>query len=586
MQNPCFPCQGVERKLGRLMVKSFALRLSQSRLQRHLFLLAISLLAISIIGYHFGTFDQSVHIPFLKKYVDESLFPNDPFLDLRFQHFSYFWFFFQPFYRLGILEPAMFAVHILATYLTFFAVWKLSDMLFENAVTNLLAVVALIIPHLGFAGFPAIEFSLLNRTFVLPFLLWAIVFFLRRWYLLTFALLGLLYNLHVTSVNFALAMILFACLTESRRVGWRIILAGMAVFVVCALPVLIWKAGKSPVDLMPRFEWFSIISRGMAYHLFFLFGPYVPILVITLCGLGTLAQFFVARRRNPSPRYDRTLTLFIGAILAILVVEVVTAMWLPITILIQLQIIRAGVFALFFGYLYFANYIVSRWEAGQLTRFDGALLTGAFVTSPHPVVPLLILALQSFIVSIHWRRLATALTLLVTFAGTLALVLNLDLWDPGIYVYPHPSPWYEAQYWAKTNTPKDAVFITPPQIWSFYDSEWRVFSERSTVVTLSELFEASFAPEYMYDQSGRDGRKIYGWKSRFADLAPGALEQFQGYFFENQVTTAKAFCSLASDQVLNLAHKYGATYMVVNKPCLREWPVMYENSEFVIYKFP
>ena len=82
------------------MLKSFATQLCQSRVRLHLFLLAVSLLAIGVIGYHVGSFDQAIHIPFLKKYVDRSLFPGDPFFDLRFQHFSYFWFFFQPLYWL------------------------------------------------------------------------------------------------------------------------------------------------------------------------------------------------------------------------------------------------------------------------------------------------------------------------------------------------------------------------------------------------------------------------------------------------------------------------------------------------------
>ena len=372
------------------MLKSFATQLCQSRLRLHLFLFVVSLLAIFVIGYHVGTFDQAIHIPFLKKYVDTSLFPNDPFFDLRTLHFSYFWFFFQPLYRLDLqLHPlvpqpyllwwGMFTAHVLATYLTFWAVWKLADLLFKNPLTNVLAVVAFIVPHLGFAGFPVIEFSLLNRTFVLPFLLWAIFFFLRRRYLLSFGLMGLMYNLHVISVNFALAMILFACVVEFRRVGWRNIVAGMALFVVCALPVLIWKGKSSPVDLTPDYAWFDIISRGTLYNLFFMIAPYFHILTITACGVGALALFFVARRRRPSPQYDYTMTLFIIAVIIILVVEAVTAQWLPVRIIVQSQIIRAGLFALFFGYLYFANYIVTRWEAGELSRFDGVMLVGTFL---------------------------------------------------------------------------------------------------------------------------------------------------------------------------------------------------------------
>ena len=150
------------------MLKSFATKLSQSPLRLRLFLLGVSLLTILVMGYHVGTFDQSIHIPFLKKYVDNSLFPGDPFFELRFEHFSYFWFFFQPLYRLDLqlhpLDPqphllwwGMFAAHVLATYLTYGAIWKLADLLFKNPLTNLLAVAGFIIPHIGFAGFPPLR---------------------------------------------------------------------------------------------------------------------------------------------------------------------------------------------------------------------------------------------------------------------------------------------------------------------------------------------------------------------------------------------------------------------------------------------
>ena len=113
------------------MLTGIAYRLNSTWWLRHLYFLACAFLAILLVGYYFGTFDQGFHIPFLQKYLDPSLYPGDPFLDLRFSHYSYFWFLFAPFYRLNLLEPAMFVVHVLATYATFWMFWELAQTLFK-----------------------------------------------------------------------------------------------------------------------------------------------------------------------------------------------------------------------------------------------------------------------------------------------------------------------------------------------------------------------------------------------------------------------------------------------------------------------
>jgi hypothetical protein len=557
------------------VLNSLADRFHRSALQRHLFFLAAALFTIALVGYHFGTFDQAIHIPFLKKYADPSLFPGDAFFEMRHQHYSFFWFLFLPFYRLGVLEPVLFAVHVFITYFTFWALWTLSDTLFQNPLASLLGALALAIPHLGFAGFPLFEFSLLNRTFVLPFLLWAIILFLRRRYWLAFALLGAMYNLHVISVNFALAMLLFAALRDIRAVGWRNLLVGTGLFVLAALPVLVWRFTSPPVTLRPDPEWFSIISRGMIANLFYLIAPYFHILFITLCGLSTLALFFIARRSGPPRRHDRAVTNFIVAVLIILAVQTVTAQWYPVTIIVQAQIIRAGLFVLVFGYLYFANYLAELYRCGATSRPDFRVLAEATIVSPVPAVPVAIWGLQRLIRAPRWRSTVGAAALVGTFSGSVALAIGLNVWAPGIYIYARRTPWYETQIWARDNTPKDAVFITPPHLWWFYDPEWRVYSERSNVVMWSDLLEIALVPDYVGE-----------WQQRFETLAPGALARFRGNVFESRAITARAFYSLSADDLTRAAREYGASYLVVEKPHTYGFPVAYENAQFVIYQLP
>ena len=557
------------------MLRSFADRFHCSTVQRHLLFLAAALVTITVVGYHFGTFDQAVHIPFLKKYADPSLFPGDAFFETRHQHYSFFWLLFLPFYKLGVLEAGLFIVHVFITYFTYWALWTLSDTLFQNSLAALLGVLAFVIPHLGFAGFPVFEFSLLNRTFVLPFLLWAMILFLRRRYLLAFALLGLMYNLHVISVNFALAMLLFASLRDLRVVGWRNLLLGMLLFVIAALPVLVWRMLGPPVALRPNPEWFSVIWRGMVANLFFFAAPNFQIPFVVLCGLSALALFFVARRFAPSRQHDRTVTSFIYAVLIILAVEGVTAQWYPVTLIVQSQIIRAGLFALVFGYLYFADYLARLYRSKALSAFDFGVLTGAMVVSPIPAIPLIIRGLQHLVRPARWRSVVGGVVLVGSFAGSVTLAVSLHIWSPGIYVFARHTPWYDAQIWAHDHTPKDTVFITPPHQWWFYDPEWRVYSERSTVALWSDLLEIAIVPDYTDT-----------WKERFETIAPGALARFRGDIFESREITAQAFYSLPADDLLRAARRYGASYLVVERPHTYDFPVAYENAQFVIYRLP
>ena len=554
------------------MLDPIAQRLSRSARQRSLLFVCSALISILLIGYHFGTFDQAVHIPFLKASVDPLLFPGDKFIEMRLTHYSYFWHFFQPFYGSGWLEVAMFVVHVLATCLTFWGLWELSWTLFHSPLASLFSVVAFIFPHLGFADFPVIEFSLLNRTFVFPFLLFAITLFLRQRYLLAFALLGLMVNLHAVSVNFVLAMLLLDCVIEFRRIGVRNIVGGVCLFVIAALPVLLWKMGASPIDLSLRGEWFSVVSRGALYNVFYLFGPYPHIYLATLAGFCSMAWFFAARSAAPSSGLNRTVTVFMVAVLLVLAVEQIVTLGLPVTILIQSQILRIGFWGMVLGYLYFANLLSRYYQDRSFNRAEFAVLAGVFFLFPVAIFPFFVWALRKVVLATKRRRIGMGLGLLVTLVGIYAGLWSFQIWFPGIYVFARQTPWYTVQRWARDNTPRDAVFITPPHKWWFYESDWRVFSERRTVATLSELLEAAFNPDY-----------ISLWEPRFDALAPGALERFRGDYFENVEITRQAFDSLPTATLLHVACDYGASYLVVEKPRARDLPLVYANDAYLVY---
>jgi hypothetical protein len=549
-------------------IHSFSLRMHTQRGFRHAIFFLAALIVVTLYGYYFGTFDQASHIPFLKKTLDPSLFPSDHFFDLRTTHYSYFWLFFLPLLKAGILEYVMFGVHMVSTYLTFWALWRLSITLFRNPTIATVTVIAFIFPHVGFSGFPLFEFSMLNRTVCLAFELFAMSWYLQKKYTRTFLTLGLLYNLHALSVHFFAAMLFFDLLTRIRRDGVGRIVRSAITFLIGAVPVLVWKFGHSGVSFMPQREWFDILNRAVFYHLFNFLSAHNPfVILLTLSGFGSIVLFFIVSRMYSHSELHQSVKNWFIAGMIVCFAQFVATVFFPATILIQSQILRIGVIMSTLTYLYVSAYVVSLAEKDKTTfpYFFTSLLL-----SPSPI-----LFLVTWIGHIKKITLITRFwnaVVLSCFCIVLVIIYILNLWSPGFFIFPQKTPFVRAQLWAKNNTPKDTIFITPPDIWWMYETEWRVVSERSTVSTLSELLEAAFDPAY-----------ISYWKPRFEDVAPGAIQQFDGNFFENRRITYQAFYRNSAAQFTRLSKKYGARYLVTDRKHKYPFPIAYMNEGYVVY---
>jgi hypothetical protein len=551
---------------------SFAERVGRSARLRHFLFLSASLLAIVLVGYHFGTLDQAVHIPYLKKSVDPTLYPGDQFLDLRAVHYSFFWYLFRPVYRLGILEPVMFAVHVLATYLTFWMGWKLSITLFKDPLAALIGVASFIGPHVSMAGFPIIEYSLLNRSFVLPFLLLAITLYLQRRYWHSFLLMGVLYNLHVLSVGYVMAMIAVDVLLRWREIGRRNILISAGVFLVGTLPVHVWKISHSGFDLSLRPEILDVAARGTMSTIYYVFATQPQVITSLVCGIGTVALFVISLRAAPQGEHDRVFVHFFYAVGLIVLIENIAVYLLPVTLILQLQILRAAFFMLPFSYLYFSNTIARSLRQGSLKGGAASIVLGTFIAMPFPFVPAVVWAVRKWLDRMRWRKIAAAAALIVLLVVIMVGAIRVDMWRPGIYLYGPHTPWVDVQKWAREHTPVDALFIAPPHLFWTYTPGWRVFSERSTVVTITELMETPFEPAYLDE-----------WVARFNDVAPGAIDRFNYNADHALEVTGEAYNSLSDADIERLAQKYGVSYLVVEKPHLHDFPVVYENEGFVVY---
>jgi len=559
-----------------MMFRKISHHLSVHPFQRHLFFLGLAILAVSINGYHFGTFDQVFHITFLKKFINPSLYPNDPFLRLRWYHFSYFWFPFIPLLKAGLLEISMFIVHILTVYGTIWMFWALSNLLFNNEFANLLISLALIFSHIGFPGFQIIEFSLLNRTFVLPFVLGSIWLYLKEKKILAFLLLGLMFNLHVIYVIFVLCMFL---LNEAIRFQWKLWwkpLLLMGIFVLAGLPVLIWRMQTgSGIDFTLRPEMLDLASRGLLYTVYYPVGDILHVIGNLIAGIGTVWAFILGYRQAPSTAKHRTMRNFAYAIAILICVSIVATYLLPVTILLQMQILRAGVFMLYFGILYFGYFLCDQVENGRLSSQGFLLLGLSFVILISPLAAILFWYLNLHLKNTLFKHGLLIPVILAIQAVTLIISTRSGLRAPGFHIYGPKSPWREVQEWAKENTAIDAMFISPPQMFWHYLPDWRVFSERATIATIPELMEIPFDPEF------EDS-----FRNRFEAVAPGAIEKFNGNYIQTLEITEQAFYTNDKADFVDLSCQFSADYLVVEKEHPYRFETIFQNEGFIIYKLP
>ena len=558
------------------MIKKLSFHFSKHPFQRHIFFLGLAVLTVAFNGYHFGTFDQVFHITFLKKFLDPGLYPGDPFLDLRWFHFSFFWFPFIPLLKAGLLEVSMFILHLLTVYGTIWMFWSLSGLLFNNPTTNFLVVLALVFPHIGFPGFQIIEFSLLNRTFVLPFLLGAIYLYLREKKLWAFGLLGLMFNLHVIYASFVLCMFLLNELLTFKWKNWWKPLLFLLTFIILGLPVLIWRAKTgNGIDLTLRPEMLDLAARGLLFTVYFPISLAPHVIGNLVAGIGSALAFIMGYRKLPALTKHQTVRNFTIAIAVVIGIGLIAAYVLPVTILIQMQLIRIGVFLLYFGLLYFAHFIASYFEEGTLSHPAFTLLALSFIILISPLASILVWCLLRALQKTRFNPSWLIPLVLLIEAATLIVSIKSNLWSPGFNIYGPDSDWRDVQEWAKANTPVESKFITPPHLFWHYIPDWRVFSERASVATAPEMMEIPFDPAF-----------ADSFRTRFNAVAPGAIDRFNGNYMQTLITTEEAYYTNSTEDFINHGCQFSADYLVVESSHPQNLTTVFQNTGFMVYKLP
>jgi len=340
------------------------------------FLVLLTFLSVLLSGYGFGISDHDIDIPIIKLYTDPFLYRTDFAL-------SYFGTsagtpsLLQPAMalvsRVVPLEPLFFVLHIGTLFLTFLAVFCLARLLFGSTVVGYLAVLFLLVAKRTLAWFPTTDIYLVNRSWALPMVLWAIFFFLQRRYVLAFALVGLAWNFHAMSAGFVLIMFISYLVSDLRKVGKVPLLKGLTIFAILTLPWVLWQlgapssqmpdwgvvpAGPDMAEVLRIFKWRNLMEQapfswGLQYWLYF---------------FSFVSIFLVSLHYPPERWKHRVITTFVAVIGIMILTGIIFTETVPLPMVMQVQLLRSSKFLIIFSLIYGAGYVCRLYEGALVSK--------------------------------------------------------------------------------------------------------------------------------------------------------------------------------------------------------------------------
>lgn len=526
---------------------------------------AIVLVSIaSIIGinqYHYGMWNHFIALPWLFDLMDPSLYPFDPLIAQRINSPS--------FYNLGLAKLATllngdvalthFLLYVLVLMLTLLSFYKLSWQIFKDKKAGLFTLVMLIFSFPVIGTIAVWDSVLMERTITLPILMFSLVFMLQKRWLWAVVLQALAFNIHPLS-----SLYLIVC-SWLGVIFWLRIKGGYyfywPLFIVLILPVLYLRylnpSSSSALEVTEL--WMKLMHLRNAHHSF---PSEFPLIDIIHAGLIALVYAGIIWKSELEIGLKRFLLGFGIGVLLFIIAGTVFTEWIPIRIIIQLQFYRSFVFVVILTIILWSGLLIRK-PAPWLLILGVGVIAQYFYGSMFKSLAFVVVAGVSYFLL---RR--TMKSPWIQPLGIASLVLLVGLaayWQrDGLKIRQgkQEQAWYDLQNWSKDNSAKDAIFIEPPS-----QAGFRVESLRSSYGTWHDGTKVFFSEEY--------GEL---WWSRMKSLRctnPNRLAK------DYRLNTADDFRAIWSE----LKDMHSEAYVICYKDMqLNGLPLVYENSDFLIYK--
>lgn len=583
-------------------------------------------------GYQFGVSDHSIQFPMMNRIMDKTLYPNDPMLDTARGYVSFF-----P--RLmvilievvGNMEALYFVLHIVSYFLYFTMLYYICLLLFDK-MSAILCLILISTSKIVLGGSSIHYTGLYPSSFMLPFVLLAIYLFLRERYAIAYAILGISFNFHVLISSYTFCMFfcdsLFGVMTgkSSKSARLKELAKYMGIFLLCAMPAFIWSLATrgEMTD-----EWIRLLRIRSSHHSFPLSwetSHYVNYLLFLSTGVLSLLY-------PPVTNLHRKILAFVLAIGVLCAAGLVFAEYYPVKLVLRGQFFRSTNFLTIFCVIYVSNYLRRSWTNNVLHKvaviviflalflpsyFNWltlglilALIAENIVPTPstpprtregqrlNPRFWIFLLVLMTLLVrnfsphdsfpnsldlngmtNLLKTFLEDRLLLLIICVAIMLMSVSAFLKNrvfqklarlsivallfiyiiPSTYGRLHPENrysegWRDVQRWAKENTQKADLFLTPP-----YMTGFRIFSQRPIVGEWKDGTQQYFDAAYSYE-----------WWRRMQDVKSNNWGN-------------RDFDNLGKVRYIELAKKYGATYLVLPSSVSVDVPKPYDNGQYAVYR--
>ncbi|HUG52328.1 MAG TPA: DUF6798 domain-containing protein [Vicinamibacteria bacterium] len=491
------------------------------------------------------------------------------------------------------IPAAFFVLYLVAVAATLAGAWRIGRWAGGPAAGALALLFAFPV-RIGLAGESLYRVAFSHSHLASALAIWAMVWFLEGRRVLPLLVLSLgAYNHLLYSVYVLVPMVLVV-LWEAREAGRRRTLQRLAAAILPLLPLAAWTlAQRAPMTP----EWLALLRLRSAHHSFpSAFAEDLP-QAAALLALSALALSRLGLDRR------RLVAFFLlGTALQFVVGTLFTEIW-PVKAVLQYQPHRAWRFLMLLLQGVVAAGVVAGWREGGLGRTI-AVATGVVMFTPglEPLLAVVVLlqAAAGRPTPAPWARLLAAGVLVVVTgwadrevvwthpadtlpralnatvlgaaalavviavgrssprtrtAGTIAAaVLAVGWLTPKAYASHRQrwesGAWRAAQNWVRVNTPRSAVLLSPP-----HEAGFRVFSERTIVGEWKDGTQQYF-----------DDAFVREWGERMEAL---------GDDYE----------ALGEDRLLELARRYGASYIVLpRQPPRRGLALVYRNPSWAVYR--